>query len=141
MKVDPNMIVGAVGPVKHSQATRPGAFEELLKGVETMGGVQEVKDVQPIIPMSSPDIFKIEALSRSEQAIDMLEGYSNAMADPSVGLKSLSSMVDELSDMKGNLKHASMAVSTDDPLRVMMDELDSTIASEIMRFRRGDLVG
>ncbi|MEA2101260.1 MAG: hypothetical protein U9P80_01630 [Thermodesulfobacteriota bacterium] len=141
MKVDPNMIVGTVGPVKHNQATHMGAFEDLLKGAEAKEGISGTKEVGSIVPMASPDLFKIEALSRSEQALDMLEGYSNAMADPSVGLGSLSSMVDELSDMKDNLKHASMAVSTDDPLRAMMDELDSTIASEIMRFKRGDLVG
>ncbi len=84
---------------------------------------------------------KLTALGASEEALELLERYSRAVSDPQVTLKGLSPMVDELESMKARLDGAASFISDDDPLKGIMSEVSSALYGEVLRFRRGDLIG
>ena len=88
--------------------------------------------------MISP--MRLKGLGMGEQAIELLNGYAQALADPSVTLKSLQPMVDELAGLKDGLDKASGKLSDDDPLKGILKDVGTTIDSEVLRFSRGDLL-
>lgn len=141
MKIDPNMIIGAVVPeaVKPAAGTR-GAFEDVLKGLEADASVRPVK-VHAQFQQFSINPQKLTAVSTSEEALDLLERYSRAVSDPQVTLKGLAPMVDELESMKARLDGAASFISDNDPLKGIMGEVSSALYGEVLRFRRGDLIG
>lgn len=143
MKIDPNLIIGAVAGkmTETRQAPVGGAlFEDVLQGVQETG-VKEASRVQAAYPIDLVNPQKIGALSLSEQALDMLDAYSKGLADPSLSLKSIEPMVEDLSRMSSELSNAGSFLSDADPLKGIIDEVASTVNSEVMRFRRGDLLG
>lgn len=143
MKIDPNMVIGSVtGKVSGSRQTAGdgSTFENILNEV----GSESVRDAHSV-PASYPacqlNPQKINALSMSEQALDMLDSYSKGLADPNVSLKALAPMVEDLSRMRSSVLNAGSFLSDDDPLKAIMNDVASTLNSEVMRFRRGDLTG
>jgi hypothetical protein len=142
MKIDPNLIIGAV--TGKTPAIKPtggvGNFEDLLKDVQKTDA-KEAVSVQSIPQMNQLNPHKVSALTMSEQAIDMLDTYSKALIDPNCNLKSLAPLVDDLDGMKAKLLDASSFLSDDDPLKGIMNETASTLFGEVMRFKRGDLTG
>ena len=141
MKIDPNMIIGAVVPeaAKPAAGTR-GAFEDVLKGLEADTPARTGK-VHAHFQQASMSPQKLTAVGASEDALDLLERYSRAVNDPQVSLKGLAPMVDELETMKARLEGAASFISDNDPLRGIMNELSSALYGEVLRFRRGDLIG
>ena len=142
MKIDPNLIIGAV--TGKSPAVKPtgglGNFEDILMGVQKTD-TKEAVSVQSIPQMSQLNPCKVSALTMSEQAIDMLDEYSKALMDPNCNLKSFAPLVDDLDGMKTKLLEASSFLSDDDPLKGIMNDTASTLLGEVMRFKRGDLTG
>jgi len=142
MKIDPNLIIGAV--TGKSPVSRPtggsGNFEDILIGVQKTD-TKEAASIQPIPQMNQLNPYKVNALTFSEQAIDMLDTYSKALIDPSFNLKSLAPMVEDLDGMRSKLLDAGSFISDDDPLRGIINDTASTLSGEVMRFRRGDLTG
>ncbi len=142
MKIDPNLIIGAV--TGKSPGIRPtagsGNFEDILSGVQK-ADTKETPSVQSMQQMSQLNPCKVTALTMSEEAIDMLDAYSKALLDPDCNLKSLAPMVDDLDGMQTKLLEASSFLSDDDPLKGIMSETASTLLGEVMRFKRGDLTG
>ncbi|MBN2298761.1 MAG: hypothetical protein JXM72_09210 [Deltaproteobacteria bacterium] len=142
MKIDPNMIIGAVAPktTQPGPGTAPGGFEDILRDIQDTG----TKEVSPLAAMpqiNNINPLKIEVLTMSENAIDMLDTYSKALVDPGNTLKSIAPMVDDLDAMRSKLGDAGSFLSDDDPLKGIVDEVATTISGEILRFRRGDLIG
>jgi hypothetical protein len=143
MKIDPNMVIGSVtGKVSgiKQAAGDGGAFEDILNEVGKTA-VKEAQNVQASYPVDQLNPQKINALSMSEQALDMLDAYSKGLADPKLSLKALAPMVDDLSQMRSSVLNAGSFLSDDDPLKGIMNDVASTLNSEVMRFRRGDLAG
>jgi len=142
MKIDPNLIIGAV--TGKSPAVKPagvpGAFEDLLNDVQK-SDAKETVSVQSIPRMDQLNPCKVSALTMSEQAIDMLDEYSKALLDPNCNLKSLAPLVDDLEGMKTKLLEAGSFLSDDDPLKGIMNDTASTMLGEVMRYKRGDLTG
>ncbi len=140
MKIDPNMTIGEVTGTKpgSSKGAVPGKFENMLQGIE-QNSVQAKAGVQHVMPVDMLSPQKINALSLSEQALGALEDYAVALKDPSVNLRSLAAMVDDLSAIKGQLENVAVGLAADDPLQEIIGELNSNISSEVMRLERGDL--
>lgn len=141
MKIDPNMIIGAAVPETVKQASGTGgAFEDVLKGLEA-GASAGPGRVHAQFQQVAISPQKLTALGASEEALELLERYSRAVSDPQVTLKGLSPMVDELESMKTRLDGAASFISDDDPLKGIMSEVSSALYGEVLRFRRGDLIG
>lgn len=142
MKIDPNLIIGTVtGKTPAAKETGlAGVFEDILKDVQKTDA-KEMLSVQAMPQMNQLNPYKVGALTMSEQAIDMLDSYAEALLGPQHTLKSIAPMVDNLDGMKSKLLEASSLLSDDDPLKEIMNDTASTLSGEVMRFRRGDLTG
>jgi len=140
MKIDPNLTIGGVGPQK---TTRPSgnkaAFEDMLSGIERKT-IPETIPVMPSTAVSAISPATIKGLDMGEQAIELLDGYALALADPAVTLKSLQPIVNELADLKEGLDKTVGALSDDDPLKGILKDVGATLESEVLRFSRGDLL-
>jgi hypothetical protein len=141
MKINPNMTIGSVsGSQTKPQGGVGGVFEDLLKGIET-GSVNRSDSVATQFQMNPVSPVKLSAVSASEEAIELLDRYSKAVSDPNVNLKAISPMVDQLDAMKAKVDNATSFIADNDPLKGIMKEVSSTLYGEVLRFRRGELIG
>jgi len=140
MKIDPNLTIGGVGPQKTAKPSgKHGAFEDMLAGIEQKAAPETI----PVMPTASPSAISpmtIKGLGMGEQAIELLDGYALALADPAVSLKSLQPIVNELADLREGLEKTAGALSDDDPLKGILKDVGATLESEVLRFSRGDLL-
>ncbi|MBN1634886.1 MAG: hypothetical protein JW920_00125 [Deltaproteobacteria bacterium] len=142
MKIDPNLVIGNMVNAKpgSTPSATAGVFEDMLQGIEKRQ-VNTSMPVQGASPIELIAPHQLGALTVSEQALEMLEEYMNALSDPQCSLKSVASMLDDLGAMKARIGQAGHAVGAHDPLSSIMKELVSTIESEEVRFGRGDMLG
>lgn len=141
MKINPDMIIGSVaGNQSRPQGTARGGFEDVLKGLES-GIPNSPGKVGSPFQMNPVSSVKLSAVSAGEEALELLESYSRAVADPNLNLKAISPMVDRLEAMKNKVDNASSFIADNDPLKGIMNEVSSTLYGEVLRFRRGELIG
>jgi hypothetical protein len=144
MKIDPNLIIGAVtGKVTGGKSAPAGGaslFEDILKGVQT-NNVSGAQGVSPLYQVDAVSPQKMRCLSVSEQAMGTLEAYSKSLADPKMSLRDLAPRVEELSQLRESVLDAGSFLSDSDPLKGIMNEVASTLNTEVLRFKRGDLTG
>lgn len=143
MKIDPNMLIGTVTgkrPGTGAPAAGGPTFEDILKDVQKAEG-PGVHRLQSITGPDQPSPQKFNALSVSEQALDMLDAYARALGDPKRSLRDLAPMVDEMSSLCSAVAQARSFLSDSDPLKGIMGDVESALSGELMRFRRGDLIG
>jgi hypothetical protein len=141
MKINPNMIIGSVaGAQIKPQVGAKGAFEDVLKGLES-GMVNMPDKVGTQFQMNPINPVKLSAVSASEEAIELLDSYSKAVSDPNLSLKAISPMVDQLEATKLKVDNAASFIADNDPLKGIMNEVSSTLYGEVLRFRRGELIG
>jgi hypothetical protein len=141
MKIDPKMIAGAASPqaLKPQKAAR-GTFEEILNGVQA-SSVQGSAPAGGPIPAASLSPVAIRAMSAGEEALDALQRYRDALADPSVSPRDLEPMVEGLGALKTKVDDAASFMSEGDPLKGIMEEVSGVLGAEVARFRRGELTG
>jgi len=141
MKINPNMIIGSVaGAQVKPQGSAKGGFDDILKGMEsgsvnTHGMVGAQFQVSPVNPV------KLSAVSTGEEAIELLDRYSKAVADPNLSLKAISPLVNELEAMKDKVDNAASFIADGDPLKGILNDVSSTLYGEVLHFRRGELIG
>ncbi len=145
MKIDPNMIIGkTTGQVSHQGHASFGVkFEDILQREEITSAENISRTILPgVTEMTSPlQGDKIKGLSFSEQALGLLDKYNKLLADPDITLRMVAPIVDEMDTIGEKLEEVSSLLSTDEPLKGIMDDIASTIRSEVIRFNRGDLIG
>ncbi|MDR1085690.1 MAG: hypothetical protein LBP22_12780 [Deltaproteobacteria bacterium] len=73
-----------------------------------------------------------------EKLLDLLDNYSQALADPANTLKDLSPLADDLGLMAQELGQTSARLGEDDPLKSLSNDTASLAAVEAMKFKRGD---
>jgi hypothetical protein len=141
MKIDPNMVIGSVIPAapKASPGAK-GSFEGVLQGLEA-GTVQKAGGVHAGFQQTPISPQKLQAVGVSEEALDLMERYSRAVADPAVTPRALAPMVDEMEAIRSRVDEASTFLSEDDPLRAVMKDVSSALYGEVLRFQRGELNG
>jgi hypothetical protein len=141
MKIDPNLAIGSAAGVQVRQKNSlTGGFEDVLKGMETSAAQKSGAAGSPL-SFGSINPQKLNALSTSEEALDLLERYSQAVSNPGVNLKSLEPMVNELEVMREKVQQASSFIGDNDPLKGIMNEVGSALYGEVLRFKRGELIG
>jgi hypothetical protein len=144
MKIDPNLIIGAVaGKTPGGKSVSPGvagAFEDILKGVQT-NATAGAQGVNPLYRVDAVSPQKMQCLSVSEVAMGSLEAYSKSLLDPTKSVRDLASMVEELGKLREDVLNAGSFLSDSDPLKGIMNEVASALNAEVVRFKRGDLIG
>ncbi|HNR50750.1 MAG: hypothetical protein BWZ01_00253 [Deltaproteobacteria bacterium ADurb.BinA179] len=143
MKIDPNMMIGTVTgmrPDTKSPAAGGSSFETILKDMQDAAATQ-TRQVHPALQVGQPSPQKFNALNVSGQALDLLDAYARALDDPKLSLKDIAPMVDEMDAVRSAVAEARSFLSDDDPLKGIMADVESTLNSELVRFRRGDLIG
>jgi hypothetical protein len=144
MKIDPNLIIGAVtGTASVGKGASTGgssAFEDILNSVQT-GSPAQAAGVNPLYQVDTVSPQKMQCLSLSDQAMGVLEDYSKNLLDSKKSLKDIAPMVDELGELRTRMLDASSFLSDSDPLKGIMDDVASALNAEVLRFRRGDLAG
>ena len=141
MKINPNMIIGSVaGTQIKPQGGTKGVFEDVLKGLE-VGAVNMPETVGGQFQMNHISPVKLNAVSASEEAIELLDSYSKAVSDPNLNLKAIAPMVDQLEATRLKVDNAASFIADNDPLKGIMNEVSSTLYGEVLRFRRGELIG
>jgi hypothetical protein len=139
MKIDPNMTIGSVTQAATQVADgKTGDFENLLKGLEAAGSTS----VNSAMPVMSTDLLspqRINALTTSDEALDLLSDYAAALKNPDVSLKGLASMVDQLDSMRAKVDKVALGLSSEDGLSSIMQDVSASLNAEVLRFKRGDL--
>ncbi len=99
-----------------------------IPSVELRPGLQETS------------ILRSQGTQATERALDLLEQYQKAMADPQVSLKQVNPLIQALSqEVKGFAQWAENLPSSD-PLREILTEIGALSSVEIERFNRGDYI-
>mgnify|MGYP001111081476 CR=1 FL=1 len=143
MKIDPNVLIGTItGKAAGAKQTAVtgNVFEDILKGVQNTGA-PGIQNVHAPFAVESLNPQKIKALSLSEQAVDMLDSYAKSLSDPAQTLKQIAPVVDELEAMRSSILEARSFLADSDRLKGVMDDVASAINTEVLKFRRGDLIG
>lgn len=144
MKIDPNLIIGAVtGKATGSKSTPAGGanlFEDILKGVQT-NAAAPTQGVSPLYQVDAVSPQKMKCLSVTDQAVGTLEAYSKSLLDPRTSLKDIAPMVEELGQLRNDVLNAGSFLSDSDPLKGIMNDVASTLNTEVLRFKRGELTG
>lgn len=143
MKIDPNTMIGTVTG-KRSDIRTPAAggsaFERVLNGIQKTESAKKAHSLHPA-PGVSPSPQTFQAMSVSERAVDLLDAYARALVDPKLSLKDIAPMMDEMESVRSAVAQAGSLLSDNDPLKGIMSEVESALNAELMRFRRGDLIG
>lgn len=143
MKIDPKMAIGSLtgNQVRQKNGTA-GGFDDLLKGLETDTAVKGASQAgAAVMPFGPVNPQKLNALTASEDALELLTKYSQAVADPNVSLKSLEPMVNDLEAMREKVNQAGSFIADNDPLKGIMNDVGSALYGEVLKFRRGELIG
>ena len=122
-----------------------GAILSSAGKTESQTGFREILDQRlgEINPLNKPaaDDPRLELLSEGDRILDLLEGYSNALADPGKTLKEIAPMVKEIED---NIHALDSIMSTthsgDEALHQTLNDLTLTASVATMRFNRGDFI-
>jgi hypothetical protein len=142
MKIDPNMAIGSVGGTQVKPKTGlTGGFDEVLKGLETDTATKEASKAGAPMLYGPVNPQKMNALNTSEDALELLEKYSQAVSNPNMNLKTLEPMVNELETMRDKVVQAGSFIADNDPLKGIMNDVSSTLYGEVAKFRRGELIG
>jgi hypothetical protein len=142
MKIDPKMAIGSLAGTQVKPKTGiTGAFDEVLKGLETDTSTKGAAQAGAAMPFGPVNPQKLNALTTSEDALELLTRYSQAVANPNVSLKSLEPMVNELEAMREKVSQAGSFLADNDPLKGIMNDVSTALYGEVLKFRRGELIG
>jgi hypothetical protein len=142
MKIDPKMAIGSLtGNQVKPKTGITGGFDEVLKGLETDTAAKGATQAGATIPFGSVNPQKLNALTTSEDALELLTKYSQAVSNPNMSLKSLEPMVNELDAMREKVNQAGSFIADNDPLKGIMNDVSTALYGEVLKFRRGELIG
>ncbi|MDR1396005.1 MAG: hypothetical protein LBK52_07545 [Deltaproteobacteria bacterium] len=75
-----------------------------------------------------------------EQLLDLLDNYSQALADPAKSLKDLAPLADDLGLLAAELGQTSSKLGPNDPLKALSSDTATVAAVEALKFKRGDYI-
>jgi hypothetical protein len=144
--MDIHKIVGTVQPVKPSKqgkTEKNGAFSDILD--KTLNGVRhDSGPSEAPVPIcgpvamdnaSSPDSLTVQ---RASSALNLMEKYAQALADPKRTLKSIEPLVRQMGTEVQRLKLEDRDQSAG--LSKLVNDIAVTVTVEKLKFQRGDYV-
>ncbi|MDR1166412.1 MAG: hypothetical protein LBO66_11210 [Deltaproteobacteria bacterium] len=81
-----------------------------------------------------------EASQKIDETLKLLEDYAIALGDPSMTLKDIAPMAEELSLSSDVLSAMSLGIGAESPLKGLSDETSTLAAVEALKFKRGDFI-
>jgi hypothetical protein len=162
MKIDRQILDSVFLRPQESQqagkASQAGEFEALLKTGQEQ---RELNPVPPGLDDSSAALWansllgQIQAGQASSPSsllpvagvedeiggvLDILEKYASALGDPSLSLKQIAPMADQLGQGASRLDQIAAGLGQDDPIKSLTSETAVLAAVEALKFKRGDFV-
>lgn len=113
-------------------AGQPAAPVDALHHLGHMTGIQ----FDPI-PAAQP----AKVLTRTETLLNTLEAYQQKLNDPSVSLKEIAGLVQEMESQNKTLTADLASLPAGDGLEELLNEALSASSIQVMRFNRGDFSG
>ncbi len=148
MKIEPGNHIANQDRQKQplSKASGAGEFQKILQqtfqgrqpqasGVST---VQAALNTGAAVGTSAVSGKTMVMLDRLSGVLDSLERYRLCLADPGCSLKKAASLLGQASEEVQQLRQDSSFIASDSRLDDLVQEVESTIAMEEARFRRGD---
>ncbi len=114
-------------------------FQALLNGLKSPEEIVASPVVEAPAPAAavSPSV-RLQGLSLSESAIDLLDSLSRGLADLTLNSDDLTPLVDSLEMDSTALLDVKEQLPKDDPLARLIDRVTAVTYVEVEKFRRGD---
>lgn len=126
-----------VGKVKAS--TSSNFFELLANQLLPSDESQQVQATEaPTLERQIPAELRLAGLSMSENAIDLLESFSEALGNLQLDSKDLLPLIEALEGDTTTLLDIREQLPNQDPLAQLIDRVTTISALEAEKFRRGD---
>lgn len=91
----------------------------------------KVKEVTP---------YQSQGIQEAESALNLLDQYQKALADPAKTLKSIDPLVQELMQKVDGFQTVSEKISPTDPLHKLLRDIEVISKVEIEKFNRGEYI-
>jgi hypothetical protein len=124
----------SVGASKaHPGPMNNASVQPLAPGFE-IGPLKGVVEVQPA------EQLRAQGVTATENTLDLLGKYQQALADPAQSLKQINPLVESLSQKVEHLQKLTQQFSEGDPLHKIIQEVGVVSAAEIAKYNRGDYI-
>ncbi|MEW6667456.1 MAG: hypothetical protein AB1512_19805 [Thermodesulfobacteriota bacterium] len=100
-------------------------------GIQILGGVGDMDTARD-------GGLRNQALQDLEGALDLVDFYATRLADRSLSVRDLESLVGHLEERVERLRSLQTAAGLPDGLKSLLSETTLTIGLEVAKFRRGD---
>jgi len=117
-----------------SPTTAPGQADFFADSVLALPSLNLVPQ-----PVEAP-VLRARGIEATEKAMDLLEKYQRAMADPEISLKEVDPLVQSLSRELKGLAGWAEQLPASDPLQKIMTDLRILSSVEVEKFNRGDYI-
>ncbi|MEW6219953.1 MAG: hypothetical protein AB1634_10515 [Thermodesulfobacteriota bacterium] len=81
---------------------------------------------------------RVQGLSLGTAAVDTLEAYGRALANPALGIASLEPLVERLEEQVAAVAEVGRALPAEDALRPLLDRVGAAAVVAAAKYRRGD---
>lgn len=142
MKIDgiKNKSIGGKSSPKKTASTQGNSFVSLLEGklhpIQPLTPVIETGDIGESTPVSSST--RLAGLALSENAIDILAAFSEALGNLSLSSENLRPIIEALEGETTAILDIKEQLETDDPLAELLDRIAAVAYLETEKYRRGD---
>ena len=95
-------------------------------------------NLRPELP--EPSALRSQGTQAVEKALDLLDQYQRAIADPNLSLREINPLVQSLSKEVNGLAQWSEKLPSSDPLQAILTEIGVLSSLEVEKFNRGDYI-
>lgn len=120
-------------------------FADLLRKLESQSGTDSTTNASAVNELlATSSVGNIMAAGKQdlgaelEQTLDLLDGYSQALADPDRPLEELGPMIQDLENQAERLSQTAAKGAGDPALRDLADQASILAMVEAAKFKRGD---
>jgi hypothetical protein len=118
-------------------ASRSGSSDKISLGqASPPQGPSSIYGPSPAVPPEA--LVRSQAELAADRALDLLDDYQAALADPKRSLKSMAPLIKDLEDEVARLQEGLRNLPADDALRPILSRIAVTSMVETVRFNRGD---
>jgi hypothetical protein len=148
------LTLNQIGKSTQKTGIEKGDFQSIMDKItsNSVGSEADVSSSSQLPPMGGVDMIfnsmtvdgasdtntKEQVLTNLKETLDLVEHYSQRLADTSLPSNQLSTLVDQLEKNMEGLKDMSSVSGVDDRLKSIITDVTGSVGVEIEKFRRGD---
>ena len=121
-----------------SQADNPLQIDKLEQTDPRLDNISALERLNTTPFTASLDSSERSTMKKVERLLDVLESYSQALADPRKNLKEIAPLVTLLEKEEGNIAEVETATAEGDVLNKLVTQARILAQVEVSRFNRGD---